>query len=70
LFYIIRDKNYKNIESDNLSTDSKTLTHYSIHSCDKFGSNSSLDPITHAFDEKEKLVAGPKQDFSIKVAPI
>jgi hypothetical protein len=30
--------------------------------------NYSLDPITHAFDEKHKLVSGPKQDFSIKIS--
>jgi hypothetical protein len=27
------------------------------------------DPITDAFDEKTKLVSGPRQDFSIKVVP-
>jgi hypothetical protein len=26
------------------------------------------DPIAHTFDVKQKLVSGPKQDFSIKVA--
>jgi hypothetical protein len=25
------------------------------------------DPITHAFDVKQKFVSGPKQDLSIKV---
>ena len=67
--YIIRDKSYKNIASDNLSTDSETLIHYSIHSWDKVGCNSSLWSNHMHFWWKQKLVSGPKQDFSIKVAP-
>ena len=39
----------------------------SIHEI-KIRNNSSSNPITHAFDENHKLVSGPKQDFSIKVA--
>ena len=36
---------------------------------DKIKNNSSSYPIIHAFDEKHKLVSGPKQEFSIKAAP-
>jgi hypothetical protein len=39
----------------------------SIHE-KKIRNNSSSDPITQAFDEKNKFVSSPKEEFSIKVA--
>jgi hypothetical protein len=68
-FEPLKTRTIKILNHDNLSTDSKALTRYNIHSLDKIRNNSSSDPFTHAFDEKHKLFFGPKHDFSIKVSP-
>ena len=64
--FIIKDKNYKNIESNNLSTDLEALTHYSIHSRDEIGNNSCPHPIIHTFDENTNLSLVLNRDSQLR----